>query len=100
MRIHERTLLSVFCLVLLAMWVQAQTAASNFPTVTEGQRAKIIESYGKLPLTFEANQGQSDHEVKFLSRGPGYELLLTPTEAVLSVVSSEFSIQPSALSTV
>jgi len=82
------------------MWVQAQIAASNLPAVTQVQRAKIIESYGKLPLTFEANQGQSDPQVKFLSRGPGYGLFLTPTEAVLSVTRSGFNIQRSAFSPV
>jgi centrosomal CEP192-like protein/beta-propeller repeat-containing protein len=100
MRIHGRTLLPLFCLQLLATWVQAQTAASNFPVVTEDQKAKIIESYGKLPLAFEANQGQSDPQVKFLARGPGYGLLLTPTEAMLSVAHSGFNIRGSALSPV
>jgi hypothetical protein len=47
--------------------------------------AKVIESYGKLPLAFEANQGQADSQVKFLSRGAGYSLFLTPTEAVLAL---------------
>src|SRR5215470_16988958 len=47
--------------------------------------AKIVEGYGKLPLAFEANQGQSDPQVKFLSRGAGYSLFLTPTEAVLAL---------------
>jgi hypothetical protein len=28
-------------------------------------------SYAKLPLSFEANQGQADKRVKFLARGPG-----------------------------
>jgi len=46
---------------------------------------KLQQSYGKLPLSFEANQGQSDAQVKFLARGPGYALFLTPTEAVLSL---------------
>jgi hypothetical protein len=40
-------------------------------------------SYGTLPLSFEVNQGQSDERVKFLSRGKGYSLFLTPAEAVL-----------------
>jgi len=44
---------------------------------------KFVDVYGKLPLTFEANQGQSDAQVKFLSRGGGYTLFLTSTEAVL-----------------
>jgi hypothetical protein len=39
--------------------------------------------YGDLPLRFEANQGQTNSQVKFLSRGHGYSLFLTDTEAVL-----------------
>ena len=45
----------------------------------------LIASYGKLPLAFEANQGQTDQQVKFLSRGRGYALFLTGTEAVLAL---------------
>lgn len=44
---------------------------------------RLAESYGKLPLQFEANQGQTDPAVRFLSRGPGYSLYLTAGEAVL-----------------
>jgi hypothetical protein len=40
------------------------------------------EAYGRLPLSFEANRGQADSQVKFLSRGPGYQLFLTSSEAV------------------
>ena len=29
----------------------------------------VAEAYGRLPLSFEANQGQTDGSVKFLSRG-------------------------------
>ena len=47
--------------------------------------ARIAEAYGRLPLSFEANRGQADAAVKFLSRGPGYSLFLTSTEAVLSL---------------
>jgi hypothetical protein len=35
---------------------------------------KVVQTYGRLPLTFEANHGQTDAQVKFLSRGPGYTL--------------------------
>jgi hypothetical protein len=41
--------------------------------------------YGKSPIWFEKNQGQADARVKYLSRGRGYGLLLTPSEAVLSL---------------
>ena len=48
-------------------------------------RTRLVETYGKLPLRFEANQGQTDRQVQFLSRGRGYGLFLTPNEAVLAL---------------
>ena len=45
----------------------------------------LIENYGRLPLSFEANHGQTDPQVKFLSRGHGYSLFLTAGEAVLTL---------------
>lgn len=36
------------------------------------------------PIVFEANQGQADPRVKFLSRGPGYAIFATDTEVVLA----------------
>jgi hypothetical protein len=44
-----------------------------------------MDSYGKLPLSFEANHGQMDAQVKFLSRTGGYTLFLTGEEAVLEL---------------
>ena len=41
----------------------------------------LSSSYGKLPLAFEVNQGQTASEVKFLSHGTGYSLFLTGDEA-------------------
>lgn len=49
--------------------------------------------YGKLPLSFELNQGQSDNQVRFLSRGPSYSVFLTPAEAVLALHASEVTEQ-------
>jgi uncharacterized repeat protein (TIGR02543 family) len=48
-------------------------------------RARVLEAFGRTPLHFEPNQGQTDPAVKFLARTPGYQLLLTPKEAVLAV---------------
>ncbi len=45
--------------------------------------AKPGECYGRLPLSFEPNQGQTNSRVRFLSRGKGYTLFLAPQEAVL-----------------
>src|SRR6266853_6360602 len=48
-------------------------------------QARMLDSYGKLPLSFEANHGQADGQVKFLSRTGGYTLFLTGDEAVLAL---------------
>src|SRR5688572_24107820 len=50
-------------------------------------RAQLNAAYGKLPLSFEENQGQTDSRVKFIARGSGYTLFLTATEAVLQTES-------------
>jgi hypothetical protein len=39
----------------------------------------------RLPLSFEANQGQADSRVRYLARGPGYTVFLTKEEAVLAL---------------
>jgi len=71
---------------------QMMTAGSNsvatvnsgaVPPASAEQKMYLAENYGKLPLSFEANQGQTDGRVKFLSRGQGYSLFLTGDEAVL-----------------
>jgi hypothetical protein len=50
---------------------------------------KWSEAYGKLSLRFEENQGQTAREVRYLAHGSGYELFLTPQEAVLALQSRE-----------
>ena len=46
---------------------------------------RIAGLYSKIPLTFERNDGQTDSQVKYLSRGPGYTLFLTERSAVLAI---------------
>src|SRR2546426_98513 len=72
--------LSISLSVLLTVAAQAQAHPAD--------SARIVEGYGKLPLAFETNQGQSDPQVKFLSRGTGYSLFLTADTAVLSLQPS------------
>jgi hypothetical protein len=45
-----------------------------------------------LPLTFEANRAQTDSRVRFLARGIGHTLFLTPSEAVLVLTKPETKI--------
>jgi len=51
--------------------------------------ARVSGTYGKLPLHFEVNRGQTHGDVRFLARGPGYRLFLTPSEAVLTLLNPE-----------
>ncbi len=61
---------------------QAPGSAAKLPTA-----AKAIH----LPLFFEANQGQADSRVRFMARGKGYTLLLTPTETILAESKTQVS---------
>ena len=46
--------------------------------------AAASNTYGKLPLSFEPNQGQTDARVEFLARASGYTLFVTAEEAVFA----------------
>src|SRR5437016_3793032 len=50
--------------------------------------AKWSEAFSRLPLRFEENHGQTASEVRYISHGSGYELFLTPQDAVLALRSS------------
>jgi len=61
--------------------VRAQTAAA----LSGLQKANVSSEYGALPLAFEANQGQTAREVRYLAHGQRYQLFLTDQEAVLTL---------------
>ncbi|MBI3474861.1 MAG: SBBP repeat-containing protein [Acidobacteria bacterium] len=68
-----------------ALFIYLSAALTLAAQVNQADSARMLKSYGKLPLTFEANHGQTDPRAKFFSRGEGYSLFLTPSEAVLSL---------------
>ena len=47
------------------------------------KQQRIAENYGKIPLHFELNQGQTDESVKFFARGKGYGIFLQDKSATL-----------------
>lgn len=49
------------------------------------QNGSVHANYSKLPLTFEASQGQASSQVGFPSRGKGYTAFLTAGGIVLSL---------------
>ena len=70
-----------------------------FPYASHAQSlpapAAAAKAYGKLPLTFEANHGQVNGQVKYLSRGSDYSVFLT-SKAMVLALSPSSSPQPSA----
>ena len=70
---------------LLALQHRAPKHSKNagLEKATSASAAHASMQYGKLPLSFEPNLGQSSPEAKFLAHGDGYSLFLTSNEAVL-----------------
>src|SRR2546426_9496914 len=88
LRNHARHLVA---LVGLTPWLMLPGHSVSRPEQSESPETRVKEAYGKLPLNFEANQGQTDARVKFLARGSGYGLFLTSEEAVLTLNRSRGS---------
>jgi hypothetical protein len=78
---------------LLAMFAGGRVAdaTQNQPAAAPGQSASVeaklrtVDLYAKRPLSFERNDGQTDAQVKFISRGDCYTLFLTSSDAVLAL---------------
>src|SRR2546426_1396327 len=86
--------LRVVGVVLISTRLSSINRASSISTSSSHSppseiRARAVTAYGHLPLHFEANQGQTDPQVKFLARGIGYTLFLTDREAVLALMKTE-----------
>src|SRR5437764_10167317 len=56
---------------------------------TAAAAAQAREAFGKVSLTFEANEGQTDPQVNFLTRANGATVFLTPIEAVFALRNSD-----------
>ena len=81
--VASATILGVIVAGLGSTFLQADTPTASQPT--SHTHTRVLESYGRLPLHFERNDGQVDASVRFLARGSGYSLFLKPTEAVLTL---------------
>mgnify|MGYP001413959964 CR=1 FL=1 len=68
---------------------QRATAAVSPGQPSPATSQRVAATMMGMPLQFEANHGQVDAQVKFLSRGSGYTLFLTPTESVMVLQQRE-----------
>jgi YVTN family beta-propeller protein len=92
-KLMSTSISSVVMMISLA-WFPGRAAAQSgtatdpkgrSPEATRTLESQLAVNYGRLPLRFEPNAGQTDPRVKFLSHGGGHTLFLTSTEAVLSL---------------
>ena len=63
-------------------------AAQQIPPAlhhNQSSNQRVQANYANLPLTFEANQGQTDLRARFLSKSAGYSVYLTSGGMVLSL---------------
>jgi uncharacterized repeat protein (TIGR01451 family) len=76
----------VACYAIVGASILGSGAAVAEPVaeaVSEASRRRVEDLWGRVPLHFEANRGQTDDRVRFLARGPGYGIFLTDTDAVV-----------------
>jgi hypothetical protein len=60
------------------------------------QRPQPAAAYGKLPMTFEVNQGQTSAKAKFIARGQRYSAFLTAGGMLLSLRSARVTPAPAS----
>ncbi len=91
---------SILSILFMGLSLTGQVAvAKTAPSVQQDHSSKSQPAATQLlnlPIQFEANQGQVDESVKFLARGQGYNLFLTPTESVMVLHQREVSKQKPA----
>src|SRR5262245_34108232 len=85
-----RALIGVVAAVLLltAAVLEFTHRSPNAPAPPAGAAklsARARADFARLPLQFEANAGQADTRVRFLSRGPGYAVFLGDRDATVAL---------------
>lgn len=78
------TLLSLWSGLFASLPVRAEKLENN-----QTQTNQIEKTFGKTPLLFEENKGQTASEVKYFARANGYQLFLTQTETVFSFKNAD-----------
>jgi hypothetical protein len=69
----------------LSILTRPDNSIVSTPVLDQPARTKLAEDFGKMPLRFEQNMGQTDKAVKFLARNPRYTMYLTDNEAVFTL---------------
>ena len=83
---NSAPIVTALCLGSLGLAAFGQTSQTTAPsTAKAAPSTRAAVNYGKLPLSFEPNLGQTSPLVQFLARGPQYTLYLAGDDAVLRI---------------
>ncbi len=77
--------LVLLTIALMSAFTLSATDRAGHSAAPPPSGIRLQSGFGRLPLRFEANKGQTDPQVEFLARGPGYGLFLAKSEAILSL---------------
>jgi uncharacterized protein (TIGR03437 family) len=64
-------------------------AARKATPAGENRQEQMKQAYSRLSMAFERNEGQAAPEVRYLTRGHGYQVFLTEQEAALVLWDAE-----------
>jgi hypothetical protein len=90
---------SLHCGLVFLSVLSSQILLAQFSTSVSPKEA--IE--GHIPLVFESNEGQAERKVRFLSRGPGYDIFINSNKIefrlppAVDAGNSQYSGQPSTI---
>ena len=71
--------------ILLQISPAHSSSAEASPAPPSATKQEAIAAYGKLPLAFTANAGQTDRRVRYSAQGGGLSVFLTRKEAMLAL---------------
>ena len=72
-----------------ALSLPASAPSTQSPPAPAKAEQRAAHAYGKLPLAFVPNRGQTDKSVRYYAQGAGHAFYFTPDKAVLTFTKKE-----------
>jgi hypothetical protein len=90
-------ILPIGLLTIHRFWKNPDDSAAVFRVASNDsalEKSHLAERFGKIPLHFEPNAGQTGKQAKFISHGKEYSLFLTADQAILALHKSKTKERP------
>jgi len=70
---------------LLQLGPSSASSAPARPEPSAATKQQVLAAYGKLPLAFTENAGQTDARVRYYAQGPGFSIFFTQSKVMLAL---------------